>query len=73
VKVAIDVRSDEPDLTDPSEELKLEKVPSTSWKEITLNTLAKKYKEDHVCDLPEYSIIDIFLHIDVKSDKTVNR
>jgi len=69
--VAIDVRSDEPDLTD---DLNLAKVTSTtSWKELTSNTLIQMYKDKHVSELPEYSIIDIFLHIDVKSDKTVNK
>ena len=65
------MRSDEPDLTD---DLNLAKVTSTtSWKDITSNTLIQMYKEKHVSELPEYSIIDIFLHIDVKSDKTVNK
>ena len=69
--MAIDVRSDEPDLTD---DLNLAKVTSTtSWKELTSNTLIQMYKDKHVSELPEYSIIDIFLHIDVKSDKTVNK
>lgn len=42
-------------------------------KYLSSKALFKYYSEHDPKTDPEYNIVDIFLHVDVKSDKTVNK